>query len=49
MEEAMDEDVEFLGKAPKKKDTRITFYHAPLPLPNKKFDEEEKNENELLR
>ena len=41
--------MEFLGKAPKKKDTRITFRHPPLPKPNKKFGAEEKNENELLR
>ena len=44
-----EEEVEFLGKAPKRKDTRITFYHPPLPKPTKKFDVEEKKENELLR
>jgi hypothetical protein len=41
--------VEFLGKAPKRKDTRITFYHPPLPKPNKKFAPDDKLENELLR
>ena len=44
-----EEEVEFLGKAPKKKETRITFFHPPLPKPGKKFDPEEKKENELLR
>jgi hypothetical protein len=44
-----EEEVEFLGKAPKKKETRITFFHPPLPMPGKKFEKEEKRENELLR
>ena len=44
-----EEEVEFLGKAPKKKETRITFFHPPLPKPGKKFDPEEKKENELRR
>ena len=44
-----EEEVEFLGKAPKKKETRITFFYPPLPKPGKKFDPEEKKENELLR
>lgn len=51
VEEAEDdpeEQVEFLGKAPKRKDTRVTFYHPPLPLPTKKFASEDKKENELL-
>ena len=41
--------MEFLGKAPKKKDNRITFRHPPLAKPNKKFGSEEKSDNELLR
>jgi hypothetical protein len=48
-EEEKEEEVEFLGKAPKKKETRITFFHPPMPKPGKKFDPEEKKENELLR
>jgi hypothetical protein len=44
-----DEEVDFLGKAPKKKDTRITFRDAPLSKPTKKFGQDEKKENELLR
>ena len=48
-DEEPEEEVEFLGKAPKKKETRITFFHPPLPKPGKKFDPEEKKENELLR
>jgi len=48
-DDEQDEDVEFLGKAPKRKETRITFYHPPLPKPNKKFDPDEKMSNELLR
>lgn len=43
-----EEQVEFLGKAPKRKDTRVTFYHPPLPLPTKKFHQDDKNENEML-
>lgn len=43
------EKVEFLGKAPVRKDTRVTFYHPPLPLPTKKFHPDDKKENEILR
>jgi hypothetical protein len=48
-EEEKKDEIEFLGKAPKNKDTRITFYDPPLPKPTKKFDDEEKSANELLR
>ena len=48
-EGAPEEQVEFLGKAPKRKETRVTFYHPPLPKPTKKFHAEDKKENELLR
>ena len=48
-EENEEEDIDFLGKAPKKKDMRVSFFHPPLPKPGKKFDPEEKKENELLR
>ena len=48
-EEAPEEQVEFLGKAPKRKDTRVCFYHPPLPKPTKKFFSEDKKEQELLR
>ena len=44
-----EEQIEFVGKAPKLKDTRVTFFHPPVPKPAKKFHPEEKNENELLR
>lgn len=48
-DEEEEEQVEFVGKAPKVKDSRVTFFHPPLPKPSKKFHPEEKNENELLR
>ena len=43
------EQVEFLGKAPKRKETRVSYFHPPLPKPTKKFDPIDKKENELLR
>ena len=48
-EDAPEEQVEFLGKAPKRKETRVCFYHPPLEKPTKKFHPEDKKENELLR
>ena len=45
----MKDDIEFLGKAPKHKDSRITFFHPPLPKPTKKFEPDEKMQNELYR
>lgn len=48
-DEEEEEQVEFLGKAPKRKDTRVTFFHPPLAKPSKKFHPDEKNENEMLR
>jgi hypothetical protein len=47
--EEPEEEIEFLGKAPKQKDGRITFFHPPLPKPGKKFDPEEKKDSEYLR
>ena len=74
-----DPEVEFLGKAPKKKDNRTTYLRKsiilniiinkrliisykydltfefviiidpPLPKPGKKFDKEDKKENEMVR
>ena len=41
--------MEFVGKAPKPKDSRVTFFHPQVPKPAKKFHPEEKNENEMLR
>jgi len=48
-DEEPQEQVEFLGKAPKRKETRVSYFHPPLPKPTKKFDPEDKKENELLR
>ena len=57
-EPPIEEDVEFLGKPPKRKETRITYFRKsfvynnldpPLPKPGKKFEKEEKIENELVR
>jgi hypothetical protein len=48
-DEESEEQVEFLGKPPKAKDTRVTFFHPPLAKPSKKFHPDEKNENEMLR
>jgi hypothetical protein len=49
VEPPRDPEIEFLGKAPKKKDNRITYLHPPLSKPGKKFDKEDKKENEMVR